>query len=163
MATVDPFTQVHQAIWAALTAHAPWAQLVLAANRQDMSNPLFQQPPPDLQAADSPGATIVQDQFVMRPLGDNSQTADFSQDYTLVLTTDRLSVAPINQVKYLTAVALLKAGIDLGLPGLVRDWTIASARDASGDKKLTRESQRWAATLTISVKFYLSRSALLAT
>jgi hypothetical protein len=161
LANVDPFTRIHQAIWGALAGHPPWAQLVLAGNRQDMTNTLFQQPLADVQAGDLPGAVIWQDEFVMQPLGATGLTADFEQDYTLLLSTDVMSVVPVNQLKFQTAVALLKAGIDLGLGGIVRDWAIRSARDSSRNKQ-TNASARWTAALTIGVRFYFPRSTLLA-
>jgi len=153
----DPITAAHQAIFAALQNYPALAAVVLPGNFVDTTNPLFQQFKPGIAAADTPQVKILQGEFTLPPFGGNSTTVQFTQAYRVFFCTDVLQVTPLNQLKYLALIALVKAGPNLGL-SCVKSFDVNPGRD---DAKF-EESQRWAAAFTINVHLYLSRQQLAA-
>jgi hypothetical protein len=158
---LDPFTQIARAILAALQADCGWAALVKPGNVIDMTASTFERFKSQLQPGDVPEVILLQGDFNLQPFGGNSRIATLEQTYALVTTHDSLRVAPVNALKYLTLVALTKAGPSLGLQGLVRGWEITqSADDALGQKQWRRGTQRWVSVLSIRVNMYLPREML---
>jgi hypothetical protein len=167
--TWDPFTAAHQAIFAALQNYAPLAAVVLPGNFVDTTDPLFQQFKPGITAGDTPQVQILQDEFVLPPFGGSSTTVQFTQSYRVFFCTDVLQVVPLNQLKYLSLIALVKAGPTLGLT-YVKSYEVKTGRDDCGLGKTPsssiqsqlQNSQRWAAAFVINVEMYLSRQQLAA-
>lgn len=160
--TLDPFTAAHAAIWYALEQHHGFCSLVKKRNRIIMVAESFYRFKDEVLASDLPEACLVQGRFNLMPFGSNSRSSEFSQSYSLIIVADDLKVVPVNQIKYQTAIALLKAGDTLGLP-CIRSWNITDASDdALGQREWTRKSERWLSTLTIGVSLYKQRSDLMA-
>lgn len=165
----DPFTAAHQAIFAALQNYASLAALVLPGNFVDTTDPLFQQFKPGIAAGDTPQVQILQDEFTLPPFGGSSTSVQFTQSYRVFFCTDVLQVTPLNQLKYLTLIALIKAGPNLGL-SCVKGYEIQTGRDDCGVlktrisnfKSQLQDSERWVAAFTINVEMYLSRQQLAA-
>ena len=156
----DPFTAAHQAIFAAFQNYAPLAALVLPGNFVDTTDPLFQQFKPGITAGDTPQLKILQDDFTLPPFGGNSTTVQFTQTYRVMICTDVLRVVPLNQVKYLALIALVKAGPTLGL-SCVSGYQVQAGRDDTKSPE-SEKSRRWTAAFNISVQLYLSRRQLAA-
>jgi len=156
----DPFTAAHQAIFAAFANYPAFACLVLPGNVIDTTDPLFQQFKPGATAGDTPQLKILQDEFTLPPFGGNSTTVRITQSYRVMICTDVLRVVPLNQVKYLALIALVKAGPNLGL-SCISGYDVAAGRD-DADSAQSEKSQRWAAAFTITVQLYLSRRQLAA-
>ena len=153
----DPITAAHQAIFAALQNYPALAAVVLPGNFIDTTNPYFQQFKPDVQASDTPQVKILQGEFSLPPFGGNSTTVQFTQAYRLFFCTDVLQATPLNQLKYLALIALVKAGPNLGL-SCVSGFDVLAGKD----EPQSEESQRWAAVFTIHVHLYMPRQQLAA-
>ena len=157
---MDPFTTAHQAIFTALQNYAPLTALVLPGNFIDTTDPLFEQFKPQITSADAPQIRILQDDFTLPPFGGNSKTVEFSQDFIVQVTTDLLRITPLNQLKYLLLIALVKAGPELGLD-FVSGFTLSDCRDSfTQPADLIQKSRRWTAAMTIRVQMFLSRQTL---
>lgn len=159
----DPFTTAASAILGALRASAGFTALVAPGNVIDMTVDCFEQFKKQVQPADLPEVILLQGEFVLRPFGANSRTTDLSQTWQLIVTHDSLRARPVNVLKYQTMTALLKAGTNLGLAGLVRGWEITDGHDnALGQSQWKRGTARWVSVLAITVQMYLMRQQVLA-
>jgi hypothetical protein len=166
---LDPFTQIHAAIWQALIAYPPWAQLVRQGLRvtaipgtlpdgstvQGISSVATLAKADPLSPGDQPEVRIFQHAFGDRPELSNSRALFFCQVFAL-----RLSASPppldqvlFNQLAWLSRVALYKAGPNLGIPNLVYEftWNVANIQDVFPD-----ESERgWVCAVPLAVTFYV--------
>jgi hypothetical protein len=157
----DPFTQVSQAILAALQADAGWASLVRPGNVVDMTSRSFEQFKTQLQPGDLPEAILLQGEFSLKPFGPGSRIAEMQQQFQLIVTHRSLRVLPVNQLKFQTLIALAKAGPSLGLDGLVRDWQIMAGQDdAFGQTQWRRGTDRWVSVLSIHANMFVTRDRL---
>ena len=167
---LDPFTQTSRAILSALQADAGWSALVKPGNVIDMTADSFERFKTQVQSGDLPEVILLQGEFRLKPFGGSSRVAEMEQIFQLVVTHDSLRVRPVNLVKYMTLVALAKAGPSLGLDGLVREWEITHGDDdAVGHskheafrKQWRRGSQRWISLLAIRVSMYVGRERVVA-
>jgi hypothetical protein len=158
----DPFTAVHEAIFAAFQGRPSLAALVPAGNFIDTTDPLFEQFKPGTQAGDTPQVKILQGDFTLPPFGGNSTTVQFTQTYRVFFSTDVLRIVPLNQLKYQALIALVQAGPNLGL-SCVKGFEVGAGRDdTKSPESETQRSQRWAAAFNITVQLYLSRRQLAA-
>lgn len=164
---LDPFTQAYQAIRDAMRDHAGFASLVKIANWDDFSEFATHNAKGGLQPADAPTASLVMTTFAMRPFGSNSKVSQIEQGFQLVTATDVLKILKVNQVKYQAFIAMVKAGDDLGLPGLVSDWNVTGGQDGTGTVEVAgsdtlKGRKGWAAIISINVVMTISRATLLA-
>jgi hypothetical protein len=160
----DPFTSASTAILNALKSSSAFTTIVRAGNLIDLTSDSFEQFKGQLQFGDTPEVALLPQTFELQPFGSNSQVASLSQAYQLVATHDSLQVKPVNALKFAAMVALLQAGPDLGLSGLVRSWEITKgADDAFGHPQWRRSSQRWVSVMSIVVYMELDRSSLIST
>jgi len=160
--TTDPFTAASNAILKALQSCSVFAAIVPPGNLIDMTAASFERFKGQLQASDTPEVVLLQEAFELQPFGGNSRVASLSQSYQLVATHESLRVTPVNALKYAAMAALLRAGPDLGLSGLVRSWEIHQGRDdAFGPPQWRRATQRWVSVMSIVVHMELDRSVLL--
>jgi hypothetical protein len=68
----------------------------------------------------------------------------------------------VNALKFAAMSALLRAGPDLGLSGLVRTWEITQGKDDPfGQPVWRRSTQRWVSVMSIVVYMQLDRSGLI--
>jgi hypothetical protein len=160
--TWDPFTAAHQAIFAAFENYPALAAVVLPGNFIDTTDPYFQQFKSNTQAGDLPQVKILQDKFTLPPFGGSSMMVQFTQSYRVLFCTDVLQVVPLNQLKYLALIALVKAGPNLGLT-CIKGFEVETGRDdTKSPPEEAEQSQRWAAAFNIKVEMYLSRQQLAA-
>jgi hypothetical protein len=165
--TLDPFTQAYQAIRDALQGWSGFAALVKEANWDDFTEFARQNAKGGLMPADAPTASLVPTTFTLRPFGSNSKVSQIEHGFQLVTATDVLKVLKVNAVKYQTLVALVKAGDDLGLPGLVSDWNVTGGQDGTGTVEVAgsdtlKGRKGFASILSINVVMTISRATLLA-
>lgn len=165
MAAVDPFTQAYQAILAALRAHKGVTDVVRVNGTRfvDMTDPKFQTLKGTVQAADLPEIILDQTSWSGSPFGGDggsSTAAGFSQTYRLICTFDTLQLLPANKLKWETYRALLFAGTDLGLRGLVRKWNLIGADDTFGQKDWKRDTDRVVTVAGITVSMYVPKNQL---
>lgn len=132
MPFTDPFNVAHTAIWAALDAYAPWAAAVLAGNRIDLTGDGTVRRAVHRRSAlptdKRSEAEINQTGFRFTPSA-NSRTSGLSQIFTLYLSDEVTRLANLNDVKWKTLKALMRAGESLGITGLSAKWYITNARD----------------------------------
>jgi hypothetical protein len=166
---LDPFTQTSRAILSALQSDPGWSALVKPGNVIDMTADSFERFKTQISSADLPEVLLLQGDFLLKPFGSGSRIAEVRQDFQLVVTHESLRVRPANLLKYMTLIALAKAGPTLGLDGLVREWEITHADDdaVTGQsrhemfrKQWRRGSQRWVSVMTIRVGLYFGRDRL---
>jgi hypothetical protein len=165
--TLDPFTQAYQAIRDAMRNHAGFSSLVKLANWDDFSEFASNNAKGGLMPADAPTASLVMTTFMLRPFGSNSKVSQIEQGFQLVSATDVLKILKINAVKYQTLIALVKAGVDLGLPGLISDWNVTGGQDGTGTVEVAgsdtlKGRKGWASILSINTVMTVSRATLLA-
>lgn len=150
---VDPFTQVHQAIWAALIAYAPWAAFVPPGARINAvpAGPLSTKAPA-VTPGQNPELRIVQVGWGFDR--GNSMTYDCDQVFLLQMSTAFSNVMNINKFKFLTFVALFQADKNLNLTGLVRSWKPVSP---GRDNPIQKESgmQQWTSMVQINVDMFI--------
>ncbi len=160
--STDPFSSASAAILLALRAFDGFTALVQPGNLIDMSAASFERFKAQLQASDTPEVIVLQEAFTLQPFGVNSRVASLSQSFQLVVSQDSLKVTPVNALKYAVMVALLQAGPDLGLSGLVRSWHITQGKDdAFPATQWRRGAQRWVSFLTITIAMDLDRASLI--
>jgi hypothetical protein len=173
MMTPDPFTQVAQAIVAALSSHAGFSGLVSAGNLIDPTSSTFEDYKGDVAPGDLPEALLRPGGFELMPFGPNSRSATLRQKFELVITTDALRTTSLHAVKYQALRALATAGDTLGLT-FVRTWRITSGQEQDAPHRrgfqppgslagATRGTRRWAGAFTIDVEMTLDRQDLLQT
>jgi hypothetical protein len=159
----DPFTSASSAILAALSASSAFSAIAKPGNLIDLSADSFERFKGQLQFGDTPEVVLLPDAFELQPFGVNSKVASLSQTFQLIATHESLRTNTLNALKFAAMTALLKAGPQLGLGGLVRSWEMRQGRDDSlGNSPWRRASQRWVSLISISVYMDLDRSLLLA-
>lgn len=164
---LDPFTQIHYAIWRALTEYQPWAAMVPLGRRINavpgdqsggvaiLDKPTLVKVPP-VAGGDAPEVRIVQGSFSDVPGECNSRRSVFDQVFIVQLSTASplLDETPLNKLKYWTRRALYKSGnnrSDLGLENVVGfTWHVSPERDVAADTGL----KVWRAVCPIAVRFY---------
>lgn len=167
----DPFTQVAQAIVAALAGHAGFSALVQPGNLIDPTSATFEDYKADVAPGDLPEALLRPRTFELAAFGPNSRSAAIRQRFDLVITTDALRTTSLHAVKYQALRALATAGDTLGLD-FVRSWLISSGEEHDSPKApgerltgsaaaATRGTRRWVAAMMIDVQMTLSRDDLL--
>jgi hypothetical protein len=146
----------------ALRLSKPLGTLVRAGNIVDVSAANFEQFKSQIQTSDTPEIVLLPEAFSLQPFGTNSQVASLSQTFQLVLTQDSLRSGILNAVKFAAMLALLQAGPDLGLGGLIRSWEIRQGKDDPfGQTQWRRGTQRFVSVMSILVNMELDRSQLL--
>lgn len=160
--TLDPFSQIYQAVRGFMMADSVLNGIIKTGNFYDVSDPDFFQPKQQsLNVADTPEFIMVQGKFALHPYGTNSKIASFVQNYPLITNYADLSLSVLNKVKYRTMVAFKNAGGDLGLKGLVEKWIITDGEDDPfGKRDLKRDQIRFMAILNIVVTGYIDRNEL---
>ncbi len=159
----DPFTATSSAILSALTSSPAFSAIVAPGNLIDMSANAFERFKGQLQFSDTPEVVLLSDAFELQPFGTNSKIASISQTFQLISTHASLRTTPMNALKFATMTALLKAGPNLGLCGLIRSWEMRQGRDdAFGHPQWRRGTLRWVSLISITVHMHLDRSHLLA-
>ena len=156
MPSLDPFTQAARAIVAALQASPGFTAIVRPGNVIDMSAAQFNSLPAQAQAGDLPQVAIIQSTFSISIVGPSSRSSQLTQSFILSTTLDTLNSQPLNALKYQTFLALLKSGADLGLPGLLRTWSLSAGKhDPAGNSAAARASARWTSLLTLTMEMYI--------
>jgi hypothetical protein len=184
----DPFTQIHGAIWSALTSNQTWSAFVPIGNRvsaiagqpASMSqmgntiNGISAQPnyikEAAVEPADTPEVRIAQRNFAQDDSGTSGKNVGFIQTFLIQLGTSTLlqDLAPLNQLKFLTLVALEKSrqvNPTLGLDGLVRMFTLGAALERDADP-MNEDGESmgvkvWYAVWPITVYFQLPNSVFM--
>lgn len=169
----DPITQGYTDIINALkacTAFAGSGGIVKLGNLKDFSDGTLRQLLAEVQAGNLPEVVLLQGAFSLSPYGSNSKTADLSQTYSLVTTTDTMQVATINQVKFATLAALYKSNLENGTfngKPYIRGWSIGGGSDGSSGVKLptidtsaSRGTWRLCDILNITVQMFVAKSDL---
>lgn len=169
----DAITQIHQAIWTALTGYPAWNSFVSKGSRVNFipgaspgySNSEIANTPVALKTAaiepgDTPEVRISQRLYRRDPTNDNSMAWSYRQDFLIQMSTTSsvLDLTPQNQIKFLTELALRKSNMNLGLPGLVRKWDWFDGNDLPMDKE--SGLRMWVTAYGISVFFFLTKSAI---
>jgi hypothetical protein len=133
VAYADPFSAGHGAIWRALLAWAPWTTRVRATGRirTDLVDVTTLPPPPT--DGNLPEVVVAQDAFDTGEVVARYEPFLVTQDYTLLITSDRLNFAEVNLLKWLTIQALKSRGVSLGSGCLIERWRLSGA-DAWRDK-----------------------------
>jgi len=158
----DPITATYRRIRAILLGHGGFTAIVNPGNFPDMSLPAFSQIKPNVQPGDLPEVLLFQSGFRMLLFGRNSLSCEIVQTFDLVTTIDKLQVTPLNAVKWQSFVALSAGGIDLGLPGLVRDWMLQDgADDAFGQAQWKRDTLRYVSMIRIVTTLSIPRQTVL--
>lgn len=158
--TVDPFTQVHQAIWTALLAYPPWVAIVPPGARINAA-PVgtLSAKLPAIMPGDAPEVRVIQAGWSW---GDeNSMGVLIHQHFAVEMNTTYLNIVPLNNLKFLTLIAFLKERsqrINLGLPFVV-DW---SFQGVGREYPIEKESglRQWRAASMISVNMSLPYSVI---
>jgi hypothetical protein len=159
---MDPFTQASSAIVAALQSCSAFTDLVRPGNLIDVTSEAFENFKSQLQFGDTPEVVLLPEAFTLQPFGSNSRVATLSQTYQIVATHDSLRAQPVNALKYAAMTALLQAGPDLGLGGLVSSWQITQGKDDPfGHPAWRRTTQRWISVMSIIVDMQLDRSIVI--
>ena len=121
----------------------------------------------NLQPGDMPYIAFYQGDYDLTPqIKDaNSGPNDFAtQAYCVAMVTDQTQAPVLNQVKAAVNAALKLAnscGTNLGLDGLVYNYTIRNARDSLlPDKNWTRQTLHYWSVMSINVTYYISYSNL---
>jgi hypothetical protein len=165
---VDPFTRAYQAVWTALNAHAGFTDLVRVNNRNDLTGAAPGTRKGAGQFADFGEVSLVPAGFNASPFGSNSKIADVSQSFQLITSTERITdLVKLNKIKFQTMIALAKAGADLGLTGLCREWNVSGGQDGVGAGivagiDVTHGKNGLVSLLTIDVQMYMNRAELVA-
>ena len=146
--SIDPYTQVHQAIWDALTSNQPWAAFFPLGARINAV-------PPGMQSvkvtATTPGSCpevrIIPAGRAIKRI--NSLAYGCRRAHAIKLTTFNLNVTQMDMGEFLTDMALANAKLDLGLPDLVMgwDWT-GLGRESQEDNT---KSKIWVSTYAVNV------------
>ena len=155
----DPFTQLYEAVYDALTAHTPFTDLVKLGNQirydQDKQVPLRG----SLQKADTPQVELL-------PAGGNfeltmsSSSAQAVQNLTIKnITGDQRVQKILFPLKWETARALRKAGGTLGLPFVNNVMLIEHTEEfVNFDESLGQ--QGWVSEIIIEATLIIPRSEL---
>lgn len=171
MALPDYFGQMFTAVYGALYKRTVTTdKLILPGNFPDMSDPNFQTFKNLIKPSDTPELIMVQGGFLLQPHGlDNTQVANFSQSYPIVVTCQDLTTIQVNPLKLSIMVAAYQAGTsvgpgqnedDFGLP-YIRTYTITNgADDALSDSLFKRGTLRYISLFTINLYGYIERAAL---
>jgi hypothetical protein len=167
----DPFTQIHGALWAALTANQTWSAFVPLGNRV-ASIPgvpkLGQtingiQPNPNYikgaaqESADTPEVRICQSGYAEEQ--PDSVAIFFVQRFLVQLgsSTPLQDLTPLNQLKWLTRVALYRTNNQLDLPSLVTSFVCGAAAEKDAEPPESDDGTKiWYTALPILVKFYIN-------
>jgi hypothetical protein len=158
----DPFTSASAAIISAFQSSASFGAIVQPGNLIDMTVANFEKFKGQIQSGDTPEVVLMPEAFTLQPFGANSLVASLSQAYQLIATHDSLRLTSVNALKFAAMSALLAAGPDLGLGGLVRSWEIKQGKDDPfGQTQWRRATQRWVSIMSIWVYMDLNRSTLL--
>lgn len=159
----DPFTAAHQAIWMALLALDAWTAIVKENGRINMGVDIYRKPKPEAGVGQLPEFMVSQTGLNCPPIRGNTETAKVTQDYTLLVTSDRINWTVLNQIKYLTFVALWKAGASLGKGCLIDSWQLtgSDAQSASsGDPTQPALEYRASFIGRVTVTFNLNKQAV---
>lgn len=167
---VDPITQVYRKVrqtlldrFVAVPDPDTGKPMVRPGNVPDLSDRSFQTFKRQVQPGDLPEVVVVQGAFALQPFGVNSLVSTVRQTFPVIDTFDRMTVTQGNVLKFHALIALLQAGDDLGLRGLVRSWEITGgADDVFGKPDWTRETERLTSVFSVTVQLDLSRRQLLA-
>lgn len=127
---VDFFTQLHNAIWAALEAYTPLTSLVAVRNRVKMTDPEFESFPENVSDGGTPEIVVIQGGFNQSAFSTKDGGCGRSQSFTVLITSGRLSPLQMNPVKEAVLDALLWKGPTLGLSQPVNGnkvvgWSVA--------------------------------------
>lgn len=159
----DPFTAGHQAIWAALLAFEPWTALVVANGRINMANDSYRHPRPAPSVGQLPEFMISQTGMNLPIIRSNTEILKVTQDYTLLVTSDRINWTILNQIKYRTLAALWLAGASLGKECLIDSWQLTGSdaqSAAAGDPEKPAVEYRASFIGRIAVTFNLNKQAV---
>ncbi len=165
-ATNDPYTVAYAAILTALAAFPPWAAAVTPGNVIDLTTPSTGRSP----AAAGPVGNQVQVRLVQADhealiFEGNSTTWEPWQDYRLEVVTDALRLVQLNQVKFLTEVAIRRAGPSLTCDGLIRSVSVRGGGDDDTGKPVDpaaggKRPRAWVSACTLRVQFTIGDSYL---
>jgi hypothetical protein len=168
----DPFTQIHGALWAALTANQTWSAFVPPGNRVASipGIPTLGQsiagiePKPNYikgaaqEPADTPEVRICQSGYAEEH--PDSVAIFFAQRFLVQLgsSTPLQDMTPLNQLKWLTRVALYRTNNQLDLPNLVTSFVCGAAaeKDAPPPEDSNYDNKIWYTALPILVRFYIN-------
>lgn len=155
---VDPFTQIHQALWTSVTNFAPWAALVRPGARiNDVPSGTISAKAVAISPGDVPELRIIQSTFRIDESGRNVATERWQQTYMFQLSTASMNVIPVNQLKFLTIVALKRAPENFGLPW-VYEWLFGGNTDKEFDAKA--KLRNWVSYLPLTVWMNINRQDL---
>lgn len=181
----DPFTRIHSALWSSLIACQTWAAFVPQGNRVSGIPAIPNGSPPlgatinglskntpnliksaAIEPADTPEVRIGQKGFLDDPRYTNSRVIGFIQTFLVQLgsSTPLQDLTPLNQLKWLTRVALFRTQGDLNLPGLVSGFTWGGSpeRDADPADSDASDIRVWYAVCPINVHFYIPNEQFMA-
>lgn len=150
-AQVDPFTQVHDAIWSHLERHHPFAELVRRGNRIRLTS----DGDPTKHArldADSPQAAISESGGTIS-LFHTSTSCRMTMTYTLELETASRDMTRLNRVLWEAARALSRTDDTLGLPFVVEVRVAAAPIDLSDNAG----KMGWTALMGLTVTMMFNR------
>lgn len=130
--SIDPFTFTYQALWKTLTDFQPWVDAVkgryLRFDTTDIPGNFDQL----LQNGDCPFVALEPSSYMQRPYGHDCAALDMTLSFPLVIVGADLNIIPVNQVKWHTTRALIKAGPQLDLPKLIQKVGVRSGSDRVG-------------------------------
>ena len=160
--TIDPFTQVHQAIWNALTAYQPWAQFVPPGARINAVplGPLSAKAKATMPG-DVPEVRILQAGWSWNE--GNAKTINIHQHFAVEMNTTAQNVIPLNTLKFLSLIALVQEKakqVNFGL-SFVIDW---SAQGVAREVPMESDSglKMWRSAVFVTVNMLLAYSDIMA-
>lgn len=151
--TVDPFTQVYQAVIAALTA-SPLGDLVEVTVDFTQATEI----PPNPQCETLPELIVAQSGWSTSPGSSKARTV--TQAYPFTIATGSRKVEQVNQAKW-ALLQTLESLNRLELP-FVRDVRVQQADDNYFRKSEARGDERWFTSGIIVVEMVIPKSALFA-
>jgi hypothetical protein len=158
--SVDPYTQVYDALWAALfSVSADFAALVDAENRTDLST-ASPEIPANAECRNLPNVILGQADWSASP--GNSKAKETTQAYPLRIATSNWSVATLNRLKWEAWRALEIADAtdpNFGL-SFVRGWVIRTAGDSAASSNENRGEEKWTTVANIVVTMCIPRQSL---
>lgn len=168
----DPITLTHHAIWDALLASEDWKACFAGPTGTKVANWVRFDAGKAFPGkanlgtygpADGPFVALLQGRFTFLP-SVNSVAVGLVQSYPLVVGGADLNAAPFNGVKWQTMRALCRAGDALGLPNLVRGWTVTDGQDDAfhGPREWAKGQARWLSTCNVNVEMTVSKTAVAA-
>lgn len=159
-AAADPFTQIHQAIWQALTNDDDWR--AVASKSGAWINTLPEKgnligKPLGAATGDTPELRLLQSAFSEDSQNTNSVAYAGIQSFRLSYSTSNRGVqAALNPLKWATICALKRAGDDLRLPHLIRDTMPDVGSESYTSTAIEQTNvEHWVAVHTFKVWFFV--------